>query len=952
MGAIRLDLLGEPRLARDASTVALDTRKATALVAYLALAGPQRREALALLLWPDSDAEHGRGALRRTLSALRTALAGEGLLMAGTSVALDPAVQVDAIQFRVLLQQGSVEALEAAAALYRGELLTGFALRDSEAFEEWRAAEAGALRRDLAAALEALVGRLANAGAHERALRHARRWLAEDPLNERAHRALMSLHAAHGDRAAAVAQYRECVRLLERELAVTPLAETTALYRSVVSEEHGHPRHLGASEDDAAAVATPSGGRAAAIASPSGGAAAPPHLPLVGRDAERDALLAVASGAARLVLIEGEAGIGKSRLLDELVERVRARRGVALLSRCDPGARDLAYAPATDWLRAALMDARANWPASLPPAARGEAARLLPELADATTTRSDDAAGPPDVARARFLDALALALLEAVRGPVPGILALEDAQWADDATLDLLRTLVYRAASHPCAIVVTIRPEDLAAEHRLRAILAGAERDGRLARVTLGRLDGPAVDRLVLSALPGAAPDLVARLREESEGLPLFVIERLRALASSAASDQERWALPRRIRDLARARLAGLSETARQLAGAAAVLGRGFEPELVRAVSGRSDDEAATALDELVARGVLRPADAGSAYEFLHGRIRDAVYEEIGLGRRRLLHRRAAEGIAGRCRGQAERESAAAALARHYAAAGLEGEAAEQHAIAALRARALFATSEAITHARAALALGHPEAAALGQLVGELSLVAGRYDDALEAFERAASLGGAVHRAEAGIAAVHDRRGAYALALHHHNAAFAALPQSAPPAEAAPLLAAWALTAHHAERGDEADALARRALAAAQVANEPRPLAQAYNVAAVVAAAGGHLALARDQLGRSLAAATLIPDPGPRVAALNNLALLDRAGGDMEDAAALTREALSLCVRMGDRHREAMLRSNLADVLQLAGDTVAAQAELRQALLILAELGSADAPETWAIVEW
>ena len=940
MGAIRLDLLGEPHLERDGTRIALDTRKATALLAYLALAGPQRREALALLLWPDSDAEHGRGALRRTLSALRTALAGEGLLTAGTAVTLDPAVQVDAIQFRLLRQQGSVEALEAAVALHRGELLAGFALRDSEAFEEWRAAEAGALRRELTAALEALVERCADAGAHEPALLHARRWLTEDPLNERAHRALMSLHAARGDRAAAVAQYRECVRLLERELAVTPLAETTALYRSVVTEDHRHPGSLAASEGGTAVV------------TPRGRLPTPGHLPIVGRDAERDALVAAASGAAQLILIEGEAGIGKSRLLDELIERVRARRGVALVSRCDPGARDLAYAPAIEWLRAALMDARAGWPASLPSPVRGEAARLLPELADATTTRSDDADGPPEVARARFLDALALALLEASGGPVTGILALEDAQWADDATLDLLRNLTYRAVSHPCAIVVTTRPEDLAADHRLRTILAAAERHGRLARVTLGRLDGPAVDRLVSSALPSAAPELLARLREESEGLPLLVIERLRALASNAASDQERWALPRRIRDLVQARLAGLSETARQLAGAAAVLGRGFEPELVRAVSGRSDDEAATALDELVARGVTRPADAGSGYEFMHGRVRDAVYEEIGLGRRRLLHRRAAKAIARRCRGQAERDAAAGALARHYAAAGLEAEAAEQHAIAAGRARALFATTEAITHARAALALGHPEAPTLGQMVGELALVAGRYDDALEAFERAASLGGGVHRAEAGIAAVHDRRGAYALALHHHTAAFAALPQSAPPAEAAPLLAAWALTAHHAEHRDEADTLSRRALAAAEVANDPRPLAQAYNVAAVVAAAGGHIALARDHLGRSLAAATLIEDPGPRIAALNNLALLDRADGDVAHAAALTREALSLCVRMGDRHREAMLRSNLADVLQLAGDTIAAQAELRQALLILAELGSSEAPETWAIVEW
>jgi DNA-binding SARP family transcriptional activator len=228
----RISLLGPPRVERSGEPVAFDTRKALAIVAYLALEGRQARDRLATLLWPDADTERARGALRRTLSTLRAAI-GEALVTEGASVALRAgAVDVDVAHFRELVASGH---LREAADAYTGDLLEGFSVRGSADLDEWQARQNGALRHEYGSVLERLAHEEPRT---ERAIAYAERWLSLDPLHEPAHRALIRLHGNAGDRAAAIRQYRECARLLDRELGVAPLQETTALARAI---ENGEP---------------------------------------------------------------------------------------------------------------------------------------------------------------------------------------------------------------------------------------------------------------------------------------------------------------------------------------------------------------------------------------------------------------------------------------------------------------------------------------------------------------------------------------------------------------------------------------------------------------------------------------------------------------------------------------------------------------------------------------
>ena len=186
--ALEISLIGPPRVARDGQPVTFDTRKAMALLAHLALAErPRSREALCELLWPGHDAEHARGALRRTLSALRKSIGEESIDTTGDSIALvrgaDLALDVE--RFRELAaDDASPEALVEAAALCSAGFLEGFALRDSPAFDDWQVGEGRALERELAAVLRSLAMRLAARGDYEQAIPHVRRWLELDPLHE------------------------------------------------------------------------------------------------------------------------------------------------------------------------------------------------------------------------------------------------------------------------------------------------------------------------------------------------------------------------------------------------------------------------------------------------------------------------------------------------------------------------------------------------------------------------------------------------------------------------------------------------------------------------------------------------------------------------------------------------------------------------------------------------
>jgi tetratricopeptide (TPR) repeat protein len=401
--------------------------------------------------------------------------------------------------------------------------------------------------------------------------------------------------------------------------------------------------------------------------------------------------------------------------------------------------------------------------------------------------------------------------------------------------------------------------------------------------------------------------------------------------------------LPTGVRELLRARLDPVSETARQVLAAAAVLGRSFDTATVRAVSGRTDEETVAALEEGVGRGLVR--EGSREYDFDHELLRTLIYDDTSLARRRLLHGRAADALA----------RPAAVVARHLQLAGREDAAAVAFRDAGEHARQVFAHAEALGHFRAALALGHPDPAGLHAVIGDEQTVAGDYAAALVSLEAAAAasspseLPAVEHR----LGRLQHRRGEYALARAHLEAALVATPGVDVPARAS-RTADLSLAAYSGGDLALARSLALEARELAEDAGDSRARCQAYNLLGMLATAEGATDQALDDLRLSRELAEKVGDRDLTVAALNNLALAHRARGELGPATELTVGALDLCTALGDRHHEAALHNNLADLLHGAGRRDEAMVHLKAAVEIFAEIGAEEEPrpEIWKLVRW
>jgi predicted ATPase len=690
------------------------------------------------------------------------------------------------------------------------------------------------------------------------------------------------------------------VRVLDRELGVRPLPETTAIYNAV---NEGRTLEAPAVEPAPAAVPAPV-----------------PVSPLVGRAGEWEAIVAehgacVADG--RLVVVEGEAGVGKTRLGEELAAAVRAGGHVAVVVRSHEGESGIAFGLVAVAIRAALDAAGEERLADVPAHWRTEAARLVPEIGGGEVAAGPDAAA----AQQRLYEGLAHVLAALIGSGPPGLLFLDDLQFADPASLALVGYLVRRLAGRPMLVVTAWRSEEIGPDQSV--LRRSADR-----LIRLGRLTRADVAELAAAAGLGAR---ASELFDETEGLPLFVVEYLAALRDPA----QEGGLPVGVRELLTARLDGIGEASAQLLTAAAVIGRTFDIDTVRAAAGRGEDETAAGLEELTRRGLLVERDAG--YEFSHDKLLAVAYERAGLARRRLLHRRVAETLTAS-------HADPALVARHLLAAGLEAEAADAFRRAGDRARSVYAHREALDAYRSAIGLRHDQPALLREAIGDLHTLQGEYSAALAAYEAAAALGepDAVARIEHKLGRVHDRRGDPELADLHLLEALRL------GGESARVQADRSLAAHR--RGDSAGAaeLARRSLELGEAEDDPEAVAQACNIL-------GMLTGSREHLERSVELAETLPDRSVLVAALNNLALQCGRSGETETAIALTSRALELCTKQGDRHREAALHNNLADLLHRAGREAESMEELKRAVALFAEVGDGEAamqPEVWKLVEW
>jgi len=615
---LRLELLGSFRVLTDSRFAGrAPSARQQELIAFLILharRAPVPRQRIAGSLWPESNDAQALTNLRRELHHLRDAWpALEALIDVGSRTLAwrgDTGVPVDIVAFEQLTERGlsgDRAALQDAARLYQGELLPDITV-------EWIETDREHLRQRAKSVLSRLVAMLESERAYGEAIEHAQQLSRLDPLEEQAWCTLMRCHARRGDRATALHLYQQWAAILKRELGTQPSAATRATYREILDLTEAPP--------------TPTPPRTSVY-------------PLVGRHAEFRTLLnawhTAASGRSALVLIRGEAGIGKSRLAEELIDWCRLETVTAVTARCYAGEGRLAYAPIASWLKSDALQSSLR---RLDEAWLTDVARLHPELVAA---RPDVTA--PDLQlenwqRLRFFEALG----QAFRSAAPLVLVLDDVQWADADTIEWLHYFLRSASGSSCLVVATARAEEEQDNPPLGRMLGQLERDDLLTTIALGPLD-QAASALLAGAVAERTLDEATQARafHDTEGHPLFIIERGR-MENAGQSGASTVGELSRVQTVVAARLALLSHEARETAEVAAAVGRDFQFDLLARASDLEESALVRALDELWQRHIVR-VQADERWDFSHDRIREVAYGGIGPARRRLIHRRIAQGM-------------------------------------------------------------------------------------------------------------------------------------------------------------------------------------------------------------------------------------------------------------------------------------------------------------------
>ena len=679
---LRLHLLGQFRFFDDAQPSKFSAPpKTLPLLAYLLLRAdqPVARETLAFTLWPDETEANARANVRRHLHHLTRTLPSARdhapwLILDAETAQWNPGSDfwLDVAEFK--RSSARADGLADAVALYTGDLL-------ENVYDDWLFYPREQFRTLLFSDLNQLILGCRAERDYVHALEYARRLLAHDPLREDTVRQLMALRYETGDRAGALREYEQFARRLRQELAVEPMPETMALYESIVRNARLATETPTIPVADAARATT-------RIA-----------LPFVGRDAEMEQLRAAWSHAAHhgggMVLVGGESGIGKTRLVSELALVVEAQGGRVLWGSAT--AESASYQAIVEALRSALPLVAAL---EIEPVWLAAVAALVPELRTRVPNLPMLVALDPERERARLFESLARCL-EGLAQPRPVLLLLEDLHCAGAATLAWLEFLATRLAHLALLLVGTYREEDAAREHPLRAMRRRLQKANLGTHLALGRLDAAAVQQIAERFAPELGPPIYAT----SEGNPFFINELIRDWIESGKTTIETRA-PSSVQTTIAGRLARLSPSAKNLGEVASVVGASFDADLVRQVAGWSEAQTLDALDELLDHQLVREAVGRSRfdYAFTHHLLQAAIYAAIPDGRRTRRHRRVArvmEQLAA-----PPGDEWAGELALHWERGGEPARAAEHYARAARHALSLYADAEALAHINRALELG------------------------------------------------------------------------------------------------------------------------------------------------------------------------------------------------------------------------------------------------------
>ena len=422
----------------------------------------------------------------------------------------------------------------------------------------------------------------------------------------------------------------------------------------------------------------------------------------VGRAAELAALDAGLSAAAEgqpgVALVGGEAGVGKSRLVEELTARAADAGFVVLIGHCiELGADGLPLAPLVDALRALARGRTADELAELFGPTRRGLARLLPELDPDVAAESRDANG--ERAPAQLLE-LVLSLVGRLSTDRPLLLVFEDLHWADQSTLELVAFLVRAMRDMRVMLLATYRSDELHRRHPLRPLLTGWERVRAVRRVELPRFDREEVGAQLDAILSWTTkPELVDVIFDRSGG-NAFLVEELAGVVRGGGDPTD---LPPSLRDVLLSRLDALTAPARRLVRTAAVSGRSVSEQVLSAVAGIDGPSFFDGLREAVESHLLVVDETGRGYAFRHALARDAVYEDMLPGERVQLHMAYGDVLSGSPALVDDAAALPAILAFHWYSAFDLPRALAASVDAARQAMSRYAPAEAQRHLERAL---------------------------------------------------------------------------------------------------------------------------------------------------------------------------------------------------------------------------------------------------------
>ncbi|PYE53161.1 transcriptional activator [Deinococcus yavapaiensis KR-236] len=638
-------MLGTPTLRNVEGAVSLLDRKTSAAAAYLALEGKTSRAKLAALLWPDSQEGTARNNLSQMLRKLRLA-SGADLIVGRRELWLADDVRVDARVVRDLYRAGQFEAFVTSFE----DVLGTFDFDDCPEFEEWLLSERERWQEWHRAALRVLAQ---NAGDAAASLAWAQQLLAVDPLSEEAYALVTRLQFALGDRSRALETLRACEEMLRREFQAEPTRQTQSLARLVRKGE-------APSEPTVTTRSIPLS------------VLRPPVL--VGR-AREWALMEEGWSKGQGVCLVGDAGVGKSRLVQEFA---RAHGGDFYFE-CRPGDEKILYGTTTRMLRKILE----RYPhLAIEPWVTQQLARILPEF------------GPPpppltsDADKVRFYQAMTEVVHAAIEAGMT-VLAYDDTHHFDDgsaeAQLFMWGALGWGDVNAPFRIVFNSRPQEytsFAAQALVELV-----QTGRVLVIELGPLSADAVERLVASMNVPHLTSMTSTLQRYTGGNPQFLLETVKHLIETGVVEHgfpERLPPPEPVREVVTRRLGRLSPTALHTAQAAAVLRSDFTLEMV------AETLRTPLLEVLPAWQELERAQVIAEDRFSHDLVYEAVEADLPSDVARALHRSAARVL--------ERHGfSAARIARHWLEGGEPLRAAPRFRAAAEEARAALRFVEAAT---------------------------------------------------------------------------------------------------------------------------------------------------------------------------------------------------------------------------------------------------------------